>query len=434
MKFKPVPIKLEKGHTVTSLYHSPFDFNLLYLICLAKTGLKLKIVIDDIDNIGIDKSNPDLTYHYSERFFMSKTERTNVRPLSFVMPKHLLANLSYPTLKELDSKVGIATIKQHFKYDDTVEHWIKDVTNSLGSFSLVGPNKAFAFSVIDDSFIQSVRQAKYNIISILRRFPEQSDSAIEFIEWLLNEEFTQVGITISDYYVSLLQRIISKFELDDNIVIQRMSDLEIQGKTRRLLDIFNNDESLRETYKNALAYEGRKSQDDFPFYAISKASGERLLPVDSYISNPTDYLLAPKVLMLNNFENLVLPFHAIESKNVWAREIMYQNKEINCNQIFCDEKWVNKISSFGLNIRLDDEEQRIYGVNSLDTSYFSELIKKGQTMYENGKDVEEKYRGWIITSTFGAMDRMKYPLIFMALLQEKTFLTDIPDFYKLMPC
>ena len=138
--------------------------------------------------------------------------------------------------------------------------------------------------------------------------------------------------------------------------------------------------------------------------------------------------------MLNNFENLVLPFHAIESKNVWAREIMYQNKEINCNQIFCDEKWVNKLSSFRLDVRLDDEEQRIYGANSLNTSYFNELLEKGQNMYEDGENIEEKYKGWIITSTFKAVDRMKYPLIFMALLQEKTFLTDIPEFYKLMPC
>lgn len=434
MKFKPVPIKLGKGQTITSLYHSPFDFNLLYLVCLAKTGLKLRIVIDDIDNIGIDKSNSDLTYHYGERFFMSKTERTNVRPLSFVMPKHLLANLSYPALKELDSKVGIATIKQHIRYGDTVEHWIKDITNNLGSFSLVGPDKAFAFSIIDDAFIQAVRQAKHNIISILGRFPDQSDGAIDFIEWFLSEEFIQAGITISDYYVALLQRIIDKFELNDNIVIQRMSDCDIQDRTKRLLDIFNNDESLRETYKTALAYEARKSQDDFPFYAISKASGERLLPVDNYISNPIDYLLAPKVLMLNNFENLVLPFHAIESKNVWAREIMYQNKKINCNQIFCDEKWVNKLSSFGLNIRLDDNEQEIYGVNILNTSSFDELLKKGQNMYEDGKNIEEKYKGWIVSSTFRAIDRMKYPLIFLALLQGKIFLTDIPDFYKLIPC
>jgi hypothetical protein len=138
--------------------------------------------------------------------------------------------------------------------------------------------------------------------------------------------------------------------------------------------------------------------------------------------------------MLNNFENLVLPFHAIESKNVWAREIMYQNKKINCNQIFCDEKWVNKLSSFGLNIRLDDNEQEIYGVNILNTSSFDELLKKGQNMYEDGKNIEEKYKGWIVSSTFRAIDRMKYPLIFLALLQGKIFLTDIPDFYKLIPC
>lgn len=434
MKFKPTPIKFEKGQVVTSLYHSPFDLNLFYLICLGKTGLKLKIILDDIDNVGIDKSGMfPPRYRFGERYYVSKTERTNIRPLSLITPKHLLANLSYPDLKMLDSKIGIVSIKKHFNYTDTVEHWIKDTTNNFGSLSLIGPDRAFAFSVIDRDFIQAVKEAKNNIISILKKFPEQKNMATDFINWLLDENIVAIGMTVSDYYALLLQKIITRFGLKDNVTVQKMSDQGIQTNTVCMLDSFNNEKSLRETYKNALAVEERKRFEDFPFYAISKKTGKRLLPVNDYIRNKDDYLLAPKVLMLNNFENLVLPYHAINSKNVWAREIMYQNKVVACNQVFCDDKWVSMISAFALNIELDQVERQINDSDILNTSILSHLLIKGQKMYENGL-TEEKYKGWIITSTIKAIDRAKYPLIFMALLQEKVFFTNIPDFYKLTSC
>src|SRR3989344_4729580 len=110
MKFKEVPIKFEEGQVITSLYHSPLDHNLFYLICLAKTGLKIRIVLDDIDNMGIDRNDKTATWAFKEKYFLSKTERTNIRPLSLLIPKHLLANLAYPSLKELDSWVGILNL------------------------------------------------------------------------------------------------------------------------------------------------------------------------------------------------------------------------------------------------------------------------------------------------------------------------------------
>ena len=94
MKFKKVPIKFEKGQVITSLYHSPFDHNLFYLICLAKTGLKIRIVLDDIDNIGINRNDKTATFAFQEKYFLSKTERTNIRPLSLLVTKHLWAKLA----------------------------------------------------------------------------------------------------------------------------------------------------------------------------------------------------------------------------------------------------------------------------------------------------------------------------------------------------
>jgi hypothetical protein len=432
MKFKPTPIKLETGQVVTSLYHSPFDYNLLYLIRLAKTGLKVRIVLDDIDNLGVDKSHPEASYSFGEKFFMSKTERTNIRALSLITPKHLFANLAHPNLKDLDSKIGVAMIKENIGYKDTVEHWIKDITKDFGTCSLIGPDRSYGFSIIDHSFIHAINEAKQQIISILKRFPDYKESSIDFIEWLFDEKAISIGTTVSDYFLLLMQKIVDRFGLQDSVSIERMSDADIESKTKNLMDMFIKKNSVWDAYQSAVTAEGKKSVEDFPFYAISKIDGSRLLPIDKYTNDPVNYFLAPRVLMLNNFENLILPYHAMGSVNVHARQIMYQNKEIKCNQIFCDDEWMKHIASFGIKVELDSEEQKIYDMETINLSLLSDLLTKGQKLYEDSLDIEERYKGWMITSTFNAIDRAKYPLIFMALLQEKIFLKNIPNFYKLI--
>ncbi|MDP1624858.1 MAG: hypothetical protein Q8L64_03730 [bacterium] len=431
MEFKPTTIKLEKGQVVTSIYHSPFDYNLLYLICLAKTGLKVRIILDDIDNLGVDKSFPEGPYSFSEKFFMSKTERTNIRALSLITPKHLFANLSHPNLKEFDSKIGISTFKENIRYRDTVEHWIRDVTKDFGTFSLIGPDRSYAFTIVDHFFVQAISDAKQQIIDILKKFPDHKDNSIEFIEWLFDEKAISIGTPVSDYFLSVMQKIVDKFDLRDTVSVERMSDSGIEANTKKLMDSFTNKDSLWETYNYAVVIEGKKNTEDFPFYAISKMDGKRLLPTDKYTNDPTSYFLAPKVLMLNNFENLVLPYHAMGSMNVRARQAMYQNKEINCNQIFCDDEWMKHIGSFNIKAQLDTEEQKIYDMDTVNLSSLGDLFAKGKKSYGDSVNTEEAYKGWIITSTFNAIDRVKYPLIFMALLQKEVFPTKIPIFYKL---
>jgi len=431
MNFKEIPIKFEKGEVITSLYHSPFDYNLLYLICLAKTGLKVRLVLDDIDNIGINRNDKASTYAFEEKYFLSKTERTNIRPLSLLMPKHLLANLACPSLRELDSRVGILNLKNKFRYEDTVEHWIQNITYQLGVYSIIGPDKSFAFAPVNDDFIEALRSAKDHINTILSKFTTGNNSATEFINWLLDENIKS-EITISDYYYDILEKIIKRFGLEENVWIERMSDISLQEKSRQALEDFKNDITLQHLYAKAIIMDGKKDSGNFPFYAVSRKDGSRLLPIENYINNPTEYLIAPKVLMLNNFKNLVLPYHAIDKANIHARELMYSHAGINSNQVFCNEKWLEWLMSFDLTINLDQIEAYIYGKTQINFSLFSELIRQGEMIFKEGDDIEERYKGWVVSSTFKAIDESKYPLIFLALLQDGIFYKEIPDFYKLI--
>lgn len=424
MKYKKIPFKINEGEMVTSLYHSPFDFNLLYMICLGKTGLRLKVILDDIDNIGIDRANKQSGYCFAEKYFLSKTERTNIRPLSLITPKNMFANLALPNIKECDNKFGIKKIMEEQKYNGTIEHWIQDITNGFGIFTLIGPDKAFSTQLLDESFICAIQQATNHINGILSRFPEKSESAIKFINWLFDEKI-KTGTTISDYYYQILVKIVNRFQLSNSISLGRMSDFDAQNSNKSLLNEFNKNKSLQDIYLEALHIDGKKELSDFPFYAISKKIGERLLPIEKYLNNPEDYFIAPKVLMLNNHKNLVLPIHAIDKTNIYARELMYKEKTINCNQIFCDDKWFNWISSFNLKVNLNEKEASIYGRHEIDLALLRRLAL-GQEK-ANGP-----YEQWIIESTFRGFDQAKYPLIFLALFQDDIFYKNIPDFYKLI--
>lgn len=422
MKFKKVSVKIEKGQTITSLYHSPFDYNLLYLICLAKTGLRIRIVLDDIDNIGINRESPATNYSYSEKYFLSKTERTNIRPLSLVIPKHLFANLAVPSLKDLDAQIGVVKLKEKLGYNGNVEHWIKNTTSQLGTLSLIGPDRAFAFSPVDQDFLRAIRFAKTHLIEILSRFNDRGEQAIKFIDWLIDDQVVAEK-TISDYYLEIINKIVHRFDLGDKISVERMSDKLLQDKNREMLIKFKEDASLQKLYSGALSIDGKKAHGDFPFYSVSKEDGSRLLPIEKYLDDPDKYIIAPKVLMLNNLENLVLPYHAIDKANVQARELMYNSGKVSSNQVFCDDKWFDWVSSFGLKANLDSIESQFYDRPVIDLGLLKNFSHQG--------GINQEYKDWIVKSTIRAFDLAKYPIIFLALLQNDIFYKEIPDFYKL---
>lgn len=424
MEFKKVPIMLQKGQVVTSLYHSPFDFNLFYLITLAKTGIKLRIILDDIDNIGIDREGKNEGYSFKEKYFLSKTGRTNIRPLSLNVPKHFFSNLSSPLLRDLDTFLGIRNLKDQLGCENvTVEHWIQQTTKKFGSWSLVGPDRSFACMSVDDNFIKAMQTSKNHIKAILSEFKTDNNDPFEFIDWLFDENI-KTSITISDYYHNILNKIIKRFGLEKNVYVGRMSDIFLQENNETLLKEFLNDEVLGNFYKVALDIDGKKDPDNFPFYSISKKSGERLLPIKNYLDNPQEHLIAPKVLMLNSFENLVLPYHAIDKSNVHARELMYSHEKINCNQVFCDDKWLDWLQNFNITPNMENNLHNQEFVMS------GSFLKK--VSWNSNSDFKENYKIWLKNSTVTAIEQSKYPLIFLALLQEKIFYKEIPNFYKLI--
>lgn len=425
MKVIRTPIKLGDDEAATSLYHSPFDYNLLYLILFAKTGVKLKIVLDDIDNIGVDRGHPNSGFEYKEKYFLSKTERTNLRPLSLTLPKHMLLNLAYPNIKDLDKKVSINALKNVLGYEGTVEHWIKDKTNEMGVYSLIGPNNSFAFMKIDENFIVAIKRAREYLIALTGKFSNNNTTeSISFINWLFSEDLLVKGKNISDYYLDILNKIIKKFNLSDNVSVERMSDQTNQHNNKKLLHLFMKDKDLQGVYNRAVKFLGNKNIEDYPFYSISKKDGSRMLPIENWLNNSDDYIVAPKVLMLSSFENLILPDHASDNPNVVAREIMYQNPSINCNQVFCNDDWINHLSQFDLDIDLDTLEKEFY---KKDTLNFKELLGSN---FDEGNEIS-KYKSWVIESTIRSLERATYPLIFLSLLQDKIFYKKTPELYKI---
>ena len=237
---------------------------------------------------------------------------------------------------------------------------------------------------------------KYKILS---NFKLKNKDALIFVDWLFSDSAV-IGETISSYYLRILNKIIDKFKLSEVVTVECMSGELLQKNNDELLRKFKENTDLQELYIEALNMDGKKDTTDFPFYSVSKKDGERLLSIDRYLNNPNEYIVAPKVLMLNNFENLVLPYHAIEKNNVYAREIMYSNSNINCNQVFCDDKWFDHIVSFNTDINLDPVERELY--DKLDIS-----IQKLKQFEVTSNSVQDEYKNWIIESTNIAFDQAK---------------------------
>ena len=433
MQIKKIKRQLKTGDTVTCLYHSPFDLNLLYILCLAKTGLKIRVIIDDIDNLGILRDGRLQEYTYAEEYFLSKTERTNLRPLSFVSPKNLFVNLSVPELKIFDNRVGIQRIKQRLGYQDTVEHWIRDTTRRYGSYAMAGPDESFGFQKAGASFIEALNQAIQNLKSIIREnFPSYSNDALGFVDWLFKDSNNEGSV--SDCFVSILERILERFNLKDSVTIEKMSDQSFHERNKKLYEKFIENTELHNIYKKAISVDGKKSFDDMPFYSISKENGSRLLNPILAIDDSAHYFLAPKVLMLNSLENLILPTDAMNKSNVLAREIMYQGNLVDSNQIFCTNDWLFRISKMIKNVRLSAIEKSVYGVDGNYSTLYDlvEFLLDLRTAYDEGlnDDIISKYKGWIASSTLESLNRFGYPLIFLCLLQEKAFGEKMPDFFK----
>ncbi len=426
MRFEITPITLKNGETVTSLYHSPFDLNLFHVILLARTGLKLRVVLDDIDNIGIDRSGGTSGYAFQEKYFLSKTERTNIRALSLIMPKNLMANLSCPSLRELDKRIGIQKLKNGLGYIDSVEHWIRNITRQYGSYSIVGPDRAFAFMQADNSFIEAINDAKAHILNLLKGINGGNKNASEFVEWLLEVE-PALTPTVSDYYHNVLIKLIKRFGLEKEVHVERMSDSQIQNGNLKTMQIFSGDESMRALYTKAVLMDGKKEITDAPFYSISKEDGQRLLPVENYIAEPSKYLIAPKVFMLNNFQNLILPHHAINNPHIHAREVMYSHKDMNCNQIFCEDNWLEWIASLGFQMNLNEIESHLYKRSKINFAELQSLEDK--TL--GSPSSQKEYEKWIHSASIEAIRRFKYPILFLALLGDKIFYENHPTFCKL---
>ena len=259
---------------------------------------------------------------------------------------------------------------------------------------------------------------------MIAKFSNDGAKSISFINWLFSEDLLVKGKNISDFYSNILNKIIKKFDLSNNVFVEKMSDQTNQYNNKKLLDLFIRDKDLQNTYSSAVKFLENKNIEDLPFYSISKKDGSRMLPIENYLNSPDDYIVAPKVLMLNNFENLILSDHASDNSNVIAREIMYHNSSVNCNQVFCSDNWLNHLTQFDIDINLDKLEKEFY---KKDTLNLRELFKLN---FDEDNEIY-KYKNWVIESTIRSLERATYPLLFLSLLQDKIFYKKTPELYKI---
>ena len=106
---------------------------------------------------------------------------------------------------------------------------------------------------------------------------------------------------------------------------------------------------------------------------------------------------------------------------------MYSHKDMNCNQIFCEDNWLEWIASLGFEMNLNEIESQLYKKSVIN---FAEL----QSLESNAPgshSYQEEYEKWIFSASIEAIRRFKYPILFLALFGDRIFYENHPAFCKL---
>lgn len=416
-------LNLKKDVTVvTSLYHSPFDLNLLYLILLGKTGIHVNIILDDIDSLGLNKSKPRDVYTVDTKFQYSKTARSNLRPLTFLLPNHLFGDLTKSNFKALDETLSLVKLKQIFGESLNLESMIQKFTTVFGQSSIVGPDKAFGFCEVDQEFINSIQKQTQKVLDLIVENNFCDNKVFERHKKIFAIRPLK-GELIVSYYLKFLENIIEIFDLP-NITISKMTSFG--KKNINLYNDFLSNPNFRDVYQEALVIDGNKSEGDLPFYLIDEKDGNRMLVVTNECTESDSYFLSPKVLMLNNFINLVLPFDAHSKQNVQAREVMYKSGLVNCSQIFLNDNWLNYLEKFDIKIGH-------YSAEFFDKKFCKKLAINEENLAVLTTSEKDNLRNWFIDSTKSSIAHLKYPILFLVIFGDDIFCRNPEslDFYEL---
>jgi hypothetical protein len=303
-----------------------------------------------------------------------------------------------------------------------LENVIRKVTTIFGQTSIVGPDKAFGFCKVDQNFIDSVNKQTKKAMDLIISSNRCSN--------IVKERHVKIfatrpikGESIVDYYIRFLSNIIDIFCLS-NVTLSKMTSLEKENKL--LYKKFQSDSSFREVYQSALELDGVKNQKDTPFYLINKINGDRMLDVASNFLEDETLFLSPKVLMLNNLKNLVLPYEANDKRNVHARETIYKSGFVNCNQVFLDDNWLNYLERF--DIKIDDKAAEFF-----DKDFYKQLAVSEESLAVLTASEKDNLRDWFIESTKSSISHFKYPILFLVIFGDDIFCKNLEslDFYEL---
>lgn len=129
---------------VNIIYHTPYEFMLTAL--LRSSDLESsRLVIDDVDSLGVDRDNLDAPYGFASRVFVDKSRRNNVRPLGITLPAYSLTLPRSNPWVLLGQVISLQKVTESIGWCLGVHETLQQLSMQFAVRCFVGPNKATAY-------------------------------------------------------------------------------------------------------------------------------------------------------------------------------------------------------------------------------------------------------------------------------------------------
>lgn len=394
-------------HPPLALYQSPWTVSLSAAFAFRGAGI---YAIDDIDNAGVERGHLNGPYRMVRKEVMSKKGWTNCRPLGAFVPDGLLhANLSRADYLALDRATGLANIAR--QQGSTVNALVRGSSTRHGMWSLAGPDRAIVAVSCADAATGLRDAITRHEDAVRRSLPRSRDHepALRRLRHLMPDPDPDQGLL--DHFRECLRRGLALVG-SDTPVLSAAHDLIAPGGSALFARFAAGERAAVEAYNAAAAIQGSRAlgpDHAMPYYAVNLDTGTRS-PISFDHRPAAREIIAPKILVLENAPNMVLPVNTAGRATIRAREHAYRHLGTGSSQVFFGANWLQALAAVDVEVAVDAPFRQLLG--GWDRAPLRDLTAALEVRASSGgTDPAEAWTTWVAEQTLQDFHTWHYPLL-----------------------
>ncbi len=393
-----------------ALYQSPWTVSLSTAFAFRGAGT---YVIDDIDNAGVERGHEEGAYRLVRKQVLSKKGWTTCRPLSAFCPDGLLhANLSRADYTSLDRAAGLAKLARH---NGSTVNALRDSSTRHGMWSLAGPDRAIVAVRCADAAPGLRDTIARHEEAVRRSLPRSRDHgpALRRLRHLMPDPDPDQGLL--DYFRECLRRGLALVG-SDTPVLSAAHDVIAPDGGALFARFAAGDPAAVEAYNAAAAIQGSRAlgpDHPMPYYAVDLGTGTRS-PITAGHRPADRAIIAPKILVLENVPDMVLPANTAGRATIRAREHAYRRLDTGSSQVFFSANWLQALAAVDVEVAVDAPFRPLLG--GWDRAPLRDLVTALDTRASSGtSDLDDVWTTWTVEQTLHDFHTWHYPLLCYAI-------------------